>query len=249
MPTYQRGGATIYYEESGNAGGFPLLLLAPGGMNSAIAFWHRMPFNPIEAFRDDFRIIAMDQRNCASSSGPLDVDDPWGMYVDDQFGLLDHLGIDRYLALGCCIGCSYILKHVEQQPGRMVAGVLEQPIGLVDSNHEVFQDRIWQPWGKELVARRDDLSMDDMVAFGRRMWHQDFVFSVPKETLPTLDTPLLVMTGNDPAHPTSVSIEVAELLPDSTLMDGWKDAAGEIAPHTVDTVRDFLRSHVPGAAK
>ena len=32
MPTIQRGDATIYYEERGS--GPPLLLLAPGGLNS-----------------------------------------------------------------------------------------------------------------------------------------------------------------------------------------------------------------------
>ena len=79
MPTVERDGATIYYEETGNSSGYPLLLLAPGGLNSAIPFWHRMPLNPIEAFKDEYRIIAMDQRNAANSSGPLRTDDAWGM--------------------------------------------------------------------------------------------------------------------------------------------------------------------------
>lgn len=245
MPIYQRGDTSIYYEDAGGDG-FPLLLIAPGGMNSAIAFWARMPFNPIESFRDDFRVIAMDQRNCGQSAGPLDTVDPWTSYVDDQLGLLDHLGVDRYVALGCCIGCSYLLKQAEQQPGRMVAGVLEQPIGLVETNTQVFQDNIWKPWGEELVARRDDLTTEQLLGFGQAMWHQDdFVFSVPKARLPAITTPMLVLAGADAAHPTSVAVEVDRLLPNSTYIESWK--APEVIPQTVETVRAYLKQQIEAA--
>jgi pimeloyl-ACP methyl ester carboxylesterase len=81
MPTLERDGATIYYEETGS--GFPILLLAPGGLNSAIPFWYRQPMNPIEEFSNEFRVIAMDQRNAGKSSGPLRTDDAWGMLAAD----------------------------------------------------------------------------------------------------------------------------------------------------------------------
>ncbi|MSQ29075.1 MAG: alpha/beta hydrolase [Dehalococcoidia bacterium] len=245
MPSYQRGEASIYYEEYGS--GFPLLLIAPGGMNSAITFWSRMPFNPIEALRDEFRVIAMDQRNCGQSTGPLDPDDPWGSYVDDQLGLLDYLDIDRYMSLGSCIGCSYIVKQLERQPNRMQAGVLMQPIGLVESNREVFQDRIWKPWGEGLVSKRADLSTEGMLAFGQRMWGGDFVFSVSHDFLKTIETPLLVLPGYDQAHPTEVGLEVASLLPNSEVLEGWK-ANPDVVPHTIEVVREFLKKHVSGAA-
>ena len=244
MPTYQRGDASIYYEDYGS--GFPLLLISPGGMNSAIAFWGRMPFNPIDTFRDEFRVIAMDQRNCGQSVGPVDTVDPWASYVDDQLGLLNHLGIDRYLAIGCCIGCSYLLKQSVQAPGRMLAGVLEQPIGLVATNRETFQDNIWKPWGEDLAARREDVTMDQVLAFGQRMWGGDFVFSVPKDTLRTITTPFLVLPGIDVAHPTTVGREVAELLPNSQILEPWKSPP-EIVPRTVEHIRDFLQSHLPAA--
>ena len=95
MPTLERDGATIYYEETGS--GYPLLLLAPGGFNSAVPFWHRMPLNPIAAFKDEFRVIAMDQRNAGQSSGPLRTDDAWGMLAADQLAVLDALGIESAL--------------------------------------------------------------------------------------------------------------------------------------------------------
>jgi pimeloyl-ACP methyl ester carboxylesterase len=245
MPIYQRGDASIYYEEYGS--GFPLLLIAPGGMNSAIAFWGRMPFNPIEAFAGDFRIIAMDQRNCGQSTGPLDTADPWASYVDDQLGLLDHLGVTRYLSMGSCIGCSYIVKQIERQPGRLVAGVLQQPIGLADHNHATFHDGIWKPWAEALAEKRAGISPAQVQAFGTAMWGGDFVFSVTRDFLRTVTTPLLILEGNDMAHPKETSLEMASLLPNVEYLERWR-APEEVVPQAIERVRDFLKKHAATAA-
>jgi len=82
MPRFAHGKTTIHYEESG--GGFPLLLIAPGAMNSAIELWSGATINPLEMFAEDFRLIAMDQRNAGRSTGPLELDDPWKAYAGDQ---------------------------------------------------------------------------------------------------------------------------------------------------------------------
>ena len=61
-------GTTIHYEVFGeNNGGTPLLLFAPGGVNSQIGFWRRSIINPIDAFSDEFTVIGMDQRHCGQS--------------------------------------------------------------------------------------------------------------------------------------------------------------------------------------
>lgn len=120
MPNQQRGEVSIYYETQGD--GFPLLLIAPGGMLSTIPWWGRSAFNPLEVFsRAGFWAIAMDQRNAGRSSGPLNMDDPWGSYAEDQLGLMNHLGIDRFHVLGCCIGCSFALSLIQRAPKRVVA--------------------------------------------------------------------------------------------------------------------------------
>jgi tetratricopeptide (TPR) repeat protein len=49
--------------------GFPLLLIAPGSMNSSIEWWARAALNPLEVYRDDFQLVAMDQRNAGVSTG------------------------------------------------------------------------------------------------------------------------------------------------------------------------------------
>src|SRR5579884_2536087 len=66
----------LHYEEHGTPSGFPLLLMAPGGMNSTIGNWARLAvFNPLELYANDFRMIAMDQRNSGESTGPLETED------------------------------------------------------------------------------------------------------------------------------------------------------------------------------
>src|SRR5713101_9912832 len=59
MPVYEKGPVRIHYEEAGL--GFPLLLIAGGGLNSTIAGLKRGdPFNAIEEFKGEYRCIASD---------------------------------------------------------------------------------------------------------------------------------------------------------------------------------------------
>ena len=105
MPTADLRGTRLYYEEYGD--GFPLLLFAPGGMRSAISFWARSPWNPIEALADRFRVIAMDQRNAGHSTAPIHSGNGWHSYTADHIALMDHLRIERAHVLGGCIGGPY----------------------------------------------------------------------------------------------------------------------------------------------
>jgi pimeloyl-ACP methyl ester carboxylesterase len=244
MPTYERNGASIYYEERGS--GFPLLLLAPGGLNSAIDFWGRMPLNPLEVFAGEYRVVAMDQRNAGRSRGPLDTRDPWMTYAADQLGLLDHLGIDQALVAGCCIGCSFILKLVEQQPERIVAGVLMQPIGHDETNQGAFGPQTWTPWGEQLIEGGAEFTPEQVEQFGHAMFDPPFVFSVSRDFLRTVETPMLLLYGNDRAHPIGVSKEVAQLLPRVEVVERWRDP--EVVAAVTETMRQFLRSHTPVSA-
>jgi hypothetical protein len=197
----------------------------------------------LDVYGEDFRLIAMDQRNAGRSVGPLDTVDPWGSYARDQLGLLDHLGIDKFHVMGCCIGGSYILKLIEQAPARVVAAVLEQPIGIVDTNAHLF-DTMWRAWGTGLAEQRPDIDARTVEEFGTRMWSGDFVLSVPKDFLPTCTTPLLVLPGMDEYHPTATGREIAALAPRGEVLEPWKETPDQIH-QAVEVVRQFLRRHTP----
>src|SRR5947199_4324789 len=126
---YEKGNVRIRYAEIGT--GFPLLAAPGGGLNSGIGVWSRAVINIPEEFKNDFRVITMDQRNASNgeSTGPVPVDDPWSAFADDQLGVMDHLGIRQFFFFGNCIGGPYAMKLMERAPQRITAGLLSQPVG------------------------------------------------------------------------------------------------------------------------
>src|SRR5262245_12506625 len=98
---YEKGPVCIHFEDTGS--GFPLLLIPGGGLNSSIAnFTRNSPFNPIEEFKGEYRCITADLRNAngGQSTGQLEIDRPWDAYADDQLGVMDHLGVGKFMVMG-----------------------------------------------------------------------------------------------------------------------------------------------------
>ena len=121
MPFYTNGDVRIRYEETGSS--FPILLTPGGGLSSLASNWPGQVFNAMEEFKNDFRCITMDQRNAigGESTGPVQVNDPWGAFADDQLGRMDHLGIQEFFFMGYCIGGPFALKLIERAPERNTA--------------------------------------------------------------------------------------------------------------------------------
>ena len=240
MPYVDSGEARIWYTEQGT--GFPMLTLAPGGMRSGVSLWEVAAINPLTAYAGQYKMIAMDQRNAGQSAGPLEAGDPWGAYAADQLAVMDHLGIDRFLVFGCCIGGPFILKLCELAPERVVAAVLEQPVGIIESNRELF-DSIWKQWGERLAGERDDLGSDEIEAFATAMWAPGFAVSVTRDQVRSFRTPMLVLPGVDEYHPAEAGREIAALAPAAELLEPWKDP--EHLPAATEAVGRFLRDHTP----
>ena len=237
MPVFERNDVSLYYEEYGS--GYPLLLIAPGGMRSMIDFWHRSPFDPTREFASDFRVIAMDQRNAGKSVAPIGSADGWSTFAKDQLALLDHLAIERCHIMGGCIGSSYCLGLIRAAPEKISAAVLQNPIGLSQDNREDFR-KMFDDWAEELRNQRPRASNAALHAFRERMFGGDFVFSVTRNFVRSCPTPLLVLAGDDNFHPTATAHEITDLAPKAELILTWKtpDVVGE----TVRRVRSFLQS-------
>src|SRR6266702_2255086 len=153
MPFYEKGDVRIHYDEAGS--GFPLLVIPGGGLNSTVAGLATHPYNPIDEFKGEFRVIAADLRNAngGQSTGPLEADRPWDAYTDDHLGLMDHLGIGAFLVLGCCIGGPFIWNLLRRAPDRIVAAVLAQPSGSRPEMRDLFYEGNMKTWGPELIKR------------------------------------------------------------------------------------------------
>src|SRR6516165_2511338 len=124
---------------------------AGGGLNSRIAVWANAVINIPEEFKNDFRVITMDQRNATGgeSTGPVPVDDPWGAFADDQLGLMDHLGIRQFFFFGNCIGGPFAMKLMERAPQRVVAALLSQPVGHRPEQPDYMFNSGRGVWAKE----------------------------------------------------------------------------------------------------
>ncbi len=249
---YQKGSVRIHYEEAGS--GFPLLLIAGGGLNnSTIAGLKRGdPFNPIEEFKGEYRCVAADLRNATTgqSSGPLEIDRPWDSYTDDHLGVMDHLGIDKFMVMGFCIGGPFIWNLLERAPDRVVAAVLAQPSGWRPEMPTLSYDNNMTGWGPELVKRRPDITMDMVDRFLTRMYrtNPDFVFTVTRDFVRTCRTPVLILPDDVPGHPLVVAMEAAMLAPKAEVsMYPWKEPRERI-PLAVRQIRSFLRAHRPVSA-
>lgn len=250
MSLYEKGPVRIHYEEAGS--GFPLLLIAGGGLNSAIPSLRSGPFDAIGEFQGEYRCIAADLRNAntGQSSGPLEIDRPWDSHTDDQLGVMDHLGIGKFMVMGFCIGGPFIWNLLKRAPDRVVAAVLAQPVGFRPEKPTLFYDNNMTGWGPELVKRRPDITMATVEKYLTRMYrtNPDFVFTVTRDFVRNCQTPVLILPDDIPAHPYVVAMEAAMLAPQAEVsMFPWKEPKERI-PLAVRQIHSFLRAHRPVSA-
>jgi pimeloyl-ACP methyl ester carboxylesterase len=247
---YEKGGVRIRYQEVGS--GFPLLVTPGGGLNSRISNWANAVFNAPEAFKNDLRVITMDQRNAngGESTGPVPVTDPWGAFADDQLGVMDHLGIGKFFFMGYCIGGPFALKLMERAPDRVVAGVLCQPVGHRPENPDVMYKSGKEVWAPEFLKRQPDVSMETIEQYLHNLYRvrPDFVYSVTRDFVRNCSTPMLVMPDDTPSHPYQTAVDVASLAPKAEVtVYPWKDPP-DLKERTIDRVRTFLKRHQPQTA-
>ena len=243
---YQKGDVRVHYEETGS--GFPLLLIAGGGLNGSTigAIRGGNPFNTIDALKGEFRLIYADLRNAeGQSTGPLEVNRPWDSYTDDHIGLMDHLGIDKFMVLGFCIAGPFIWNLMKRAPNRVVAAVPAQPVGFRPELPTSLYDSQKTGWAEPLVKRRPEITMAMADQFLTRMFRNnpDFVFTVTRDFVKTCQTPVLVLPDDTAGHSYAAAVESAMLAPKGQLsMYPWKDTPAKI-PLAVRHVRSFLLSH------
>jgi len=246
---YQRGDVRIRYEDTGGSG-FPLLIIPGGSLNSSISnLSGSSPFNPMVEFKNEYRCITSDLRNSSlgQSSGPLEIDRPWDAYADDQLGLMDHLGIKEFMAIGFCIGGPMVWNLLKRAPKRVVAGVLAQPTGFDPKNPNYYTESNMRVWGPELLKRRPDITAEMVDKFLGKMFRTDpdFVFSVTRDFVRACQTPVLVLPDDIVAHPYAAAMESVMLAPNAQVsLFPWKEPKDRI-PLAVRHVRSFLKAQRP----
>ncbi len=242
---YEKGDVRVRYAEIG--AGFPLLATPGGGLNSRIANWPAAVINIPQEFKNDFRVITMDQRNATNGelSGPVPVDNPWDAFADDQLGVMDHLGIREFFFFGNCIGGPFAMKLMERAPKRVVAAVLSQPVGHRPEKPDYMYDSGKDVWAKEFLERQPNVPMATIEKYLHNLYRvqPDFVYSVSRDFAKSCQMPMLVLPDDIVAHPLQTSIDIASLCPNAEItVFPWKDQP-ELKARTINRARTFLKRY------
>jgi len=109
----------LYFEESGNRNGKPVIYLH-GGPGGGTEPKMRRFFNP-----GKYRIVLLDQRGCGRSRplGSLVDNTTWHLVADIE-ALRTHLRVDRWMVFGGSWGSALALAYAEKHPERVTELVL-----------------------------------------------------------------------------------------------------------------------------
>lgn len=164
---------TIYFEESGNPQGKPIVVLH-GGPGGGCPSYYRQYFNP-----EKWRLIMFDQRGCGKSTphAELRENTTWDL-VNDIEKLREHLGIDKWVVFGgswgSTLSLAYSQTHPEHCTGLILRGIFmlrqkELHWFYQEGASNIFPDA-WQEYLKPIpLEERNDL----LNAYYKRLTSED----------------------------------------------------------------------------
>jgi proline iminopeptidase len=163
----------LYFEESGNPAGKPVVFLhgGPGGGSDPK---QRRFFHP-----EKYRVICFDQRGCGKSTPYASLEDntTWDLVADIE-KLRAHLGIERWQVFGGSWGSTLALAYAETHPERVTELILRGIFLLRRQEIEWFYQRgasilypdAWEPYLAHIPeAERGDL----LTAYYHRLTSED----------------------------------------------------------------------------
>lgn len=163
----------IYYEESGNPDGKPVVFLhgGPGGGSDPK---QRRFFDP-----ERYRIVLFDQRGSGQSTphACLEENTTWDLVADIE-KLRQHLGVERWQVFGGSWGCTLALAYAEKHPERVTELVLRGVFMLRRWELEWFYQcgasRLFpDAWEKYLAPIPEAERGDLMTAYHARLTSED----------------------------------------------------------------------------
>ena len=164
---------TLYWEESGNPKGLPVVFLH-GGPGSGTDAGHRSFFDPMA-----YRIVLFDQRGCGKSlpHSSLQENTTWDLVADIE-KLRTFLGVEHWVVFGGSWGSTLALAYAESHP-QPVLGLILRGIFLGRKKevhwfyqfgaHHLFPDAFEQYLAPIPVNERGDL----LSAFSKRLCSSD----------------------------------------------------------------------------
>ncbi|WP_251454491.1 prolyl aminopeptidase [Microbacterium sp. Marseille-Q6648] len=177
-------GHRVYWEQSGNPDGKPVVFLH-GGPGAGTSPWHRRFFDP-----DRYRIILFDQRGCGRSTphasepaADLRFNTTWHLVADIEL-LRRNFGIDRWQVFGGSWGSALALAYAQSHPTAVSELVLRGVFTLRRHELEWFYEggaaALFPDLWEEFIAPIPVLERHRMIeAYHRRLSDPDPAVHVP----------------------------------------------------------------------
>ncbi len=246
METLSVNGIDLAYEDRGDG---PPLLLLHGFFGSSGDWIHLFDLDELSK---SHRLILPDARGHGRSTNPTGVL-THRRAADDVRALLDHLGLDRFPALGLSFGGNILLHLATAEPARLTAMVtIGAPSYFPPQARAIMaavavDGRSDEDW-REMRARHPQ--GDDQI---RALWRTARGFSTDTDDLAftpaelaTIQARTLIVTGDrDPLYPLEIFVAQYRAIPNAALYvipNGGHDAVFRAArPDFVRTALAFLR--------
>ena len=209
----------MHYEIHGD--GEPLVLLH--GFLGSGATWATI-LGDLDGLGRDYMLIIPDLRGHGRSTNPSG-EFTMRQSARDVLALLDHLGIDRFKAIGMSGGAMTLLHMATQQPERVAALVLISP-----TTHFPEQARAIMKGTTEETRTEDEWAMmralhkhgDDQIRslwrVGRGLAESPDDMNFTADTLAHITAPTLIVHGDrDPLFPVDIALTMHEAIPTAWL--------------------------------
>ncbi|MDX2377472.1 prolyl aminopeptidase [Microbacterium sp. LRZ72] len=177
-------GHRVYWEQSGNPDGKPVVFLH-GGPGGATSPWHRRLFDP-----ERYRIVLLDQRGCGRSTPHASAPDAdmranttWHLVADIEL-LRRNLGIARWQVFGGSWGSALALAYAQTHPQVVSEIVLRGVFTLRRHELEWFYEggaeAIFPDLWEQFIAPIPVLERSGLIeAYHRRLRDPDPAVHVP----------------------------------------------------------------------
>ncbi len=169
---------TMYWEESGNPNGVPVVFLH-GGPGAGSSPAHRRLFDP-----SYYRIVIYDQRGAGRSTPLGEIHDNTTIHlINDLEFLRQHLGIDHWLVFGGSWGSTLALTYAETHPERCLGLILRGIFLCRKSEIDWFlyglRNLFPEAWQKLVEPLSEDERHDILAAYYQRLLNPDPEIHMP----------------------------------------------------------------------
>jgi pimeloyl-ACP methyl ester carboxylesterase len=248
MPFANNKGVRIHYEVEG--AGPPLVMLH--GFYGTMLDWYEYEY--VEALKDDFQLILIDQRGHGISDKPHESEKYTAkLFADDVVAVLDELAIEEFNVYGFSMGAWFVFALAKYYPEKLISLIIADGVPIAGHKGEIQKsiesmDEWIAEWDEASTTVKDSFLANDRKAMlaiaDARDREIEKVLEIVDEVTGFLNVPCLIFirgVEQSDIHPKLIDISRNMARAELISFDGLKHfdvlAKSEI---TLPKIKDFL---------